>query len=423
MLFLFLDRTDCKFVLPYIIPQHHTMTNLSNAEQSLKSEPSSKKFQSGNVILIAASHMLHDIYSSFLASLRPLLIEKFGITLALASIWDLIMRVPWFLNPLIGIIAERTAPRYFIILTPAITAIAMSLLGVAPSFTIICILLFTMGISSAVFHVPAPTMVKRLSGNHTGRGMSYFMFGGELARTAGPLIITASVSYWGLEGTWKLIPFGLVASFILFLKLRKIKISDDFKKKKASNGDILPTLKLYLPFFAVLIGFTLFRAIMKSGLTAFLPTFFYSEKGESLWFANSALAVFQLAGAVGTVLAGSISDKIGRRTTLVTISLISPVMMFLFINTDGWLSLIFLVLMGFFVFAPGPVLIALVQDRAKQLPVFMNSIYMTVNFISAALAVFFAGVMGDWLGLEKTYLISSILALGAIPFALLLKKK
>lgn len=396
---------------------------MTNSEHTLHKAQATKKFQSGNVILIAASHMLHDIYSSFLASLRPLLIEKFGITLALASIWDLIMRIPWFLNPIIGLIAERTAPRYFIIVTPAITAIAMSLLGIAPSFTVICILLFTMGISSAVFHVPAPTMVKRLSGERTGRGMSYFMFGGELARTAGPLIITASVSLWGLEGTWKLIPFGLIASFILFLKLKNVKISGEFKKKQPGKSTALPTLKKYLPFFLVLIGYTLFRAIMKSGLTAFLPTFFYSEKGESLWFANSALAVFQLAGAVGTILAGSISDKIGRRTTLVIISVISPIMMFLFINTDGWIAFTFLILMGFFVFAPGPVLIALVQDQSKELPVFMNSIYMTVNFISAALAVFFAGMMGDWLGLEKTYLISSILALGAIPFALFLKKK
>jgi len=389
----------------------------------MEEKQSSKTFQTGNVILVAASHMLHDIYSSFLAPLRPLLIEKFGITLALASIWDLIMRIPWFLNPVIGIIAERTAARYFIILTPAITAIAMSLLGLAPSFTIISILLFTMGISSAMFHVPAPTMVKRLSGKFTGRGMSYYMFGGELARTAGPLIITASVSYWGLEGTWRLIPFGLVASFILFLKLKNIKISDEIKEEKSKNSTVLPSLKKYLPFFGILIGITLFRAIMKSGLTAFLPTFYYSEKGTSLWFANTALAVFQLAGALGTILAGGISDKIGRRTTLLIISVTSPIMMFLFINSGGWLSFVFLVLLGFFVFAPGPVLIALVQDRSKDFPVFMNSIYMTINYVTAALAVFAAGLMGNWLSLEKTYLISSILSLGAIPFVLWLKKE
>ncbi len=386
-------------------------------------ESNTKKFQTGNVTLVAVSHMLHDIYSSFLAPLRPLLIEKFGLSLALASLWDLIMRVPWLLNPFIGVLAERTVPRYFIIITPAITATVMSLLGVAPSFTIICILLFTMGISSAFYHVPAPTMVKRLSGEKTGRGMSFYMFGGEMARTLGPLIITASVSYWGLEGTWRLIPFGLLASFILFLKLKNVKISDEIVRKQKEKGAEFKALKKYMPFFLILIGFTLFRAIMKSGLTAFLPTYFYSEKGESLWFANSALAVFQLAGAVGTIVSGTLSDKFGRITTLIVISILSPLMMFLFINSSGILSFVFLVLLGFFVFAPGPVLIALVQDHSTEYPVFMNSIYMTISFVTSASAVFFAGALGDWLGLEKTYLISSVLALGGIPFALWLRKK
>jgi len=389
----------------------------------MKKTEQNGKFETSNIILVSLTHMLHDIYSSFLAPLRPLLIEKFGIGLALASVWDIIMRIPWFLNPIIGIIAERTAARYFVIVTPAITAISMSLLGVAPSFTIVSILLFVMGISGAFFHVPSPVMIKRLSGKYTGRGMSFFMFGGEMARTLGPLIITAAVSVWGLEGTWKLIPFGLVASFVLFLKLRKIKISSEFQKRAGERPAYLSTLRNYLPFFLILIGITLFRAIMKSGLTAFLPTYFYNEKGETLWFANSALAVFQLAGAVGTILAGSISDRLGRKTTLLIISILSPILMFLFINSTGYTSFVFLLLLGLFVFAPGPVLMALVQDVSKKLPVFMNSIYMTISFVTSAMSVFFAGMLGDWIGLEKTYLISSFLALGAIPFVLLLKKR
>ena len=39
-----------------------------------------------------------------------------------------------------------------------------------------------------------------------GKGMSYYMVGGELARTAGPMIILGVISWWGLEGTWRLIP-------------------------------------------------------------------------------------------------------------------------------------------------------------------------------------------------------------------------
>lgn len=379
-------------------------------------------FRSSGVLLVSATHLLHDIYSSFLAPLRPLLIEKFGVTLALASLWDLFQRIPWFFNPIIGIIAEKTAARYFVILTPAVTAVSMSLLGIAPSFTIVSILLFVMGISSAMFHVPSPVMIKKLSGKYTGRGMSIFMFGGEMARTLGPLVITGAVSWWGLEGTWKLIPFGLVASFVLFLRLRKINISSDLHKTDKSP-EYWNTIKKYMPFFFILVGITLFRSIMKSGLTAFLPTYFYIEKGESLWFSNTTLAVFQLAGAVGTIFSGTVSDRIGRKTTLLIISLLTPVLMAFFVMSSGLWSFVFLVILGFFVFAPGPVLMALVQDVSKDLPVFMNSIYMTISFVSSAIAVVFAGLIGDWLGLEKTYLISSFLALGAVPFVLMLKKR
>jgi len=385
-------------------------------------EKSSHKFQTANVSLLSATHMLHDIYSSFLGPIRPLLMEKFGISLGVASLWDLFQRIPWGLNPFIGMLAERIAARYFVIITPAVTAVSMSLLGVAPSFTIVSILLFVMGISSALFHVPAPTMIKKVSGKYTGRGMSFFMFGGEMARTLGPLVITGAVSLWGLEGTWKLIPFGLVASFILFLKLRNIKISSDLVQT-GKRPDYWGTIKKMLPFFLILLGITFFRAIMKSGLTAFLPTYFYTDKGETLWFANSALAVFQLAGALGTILSGTISDKIGRKTSLLIISIVTPFLMALFIHSTGLWSFLFLVLLGFFIFAPSPVLMALVQDRSKELPVFMNSLYMTISFVTSALSVVFAGLMGDWLGLEQTYLISAVIAIGAVPCVLLLKSK
>ena len=381
-----------------------------------------KEFQTGNVVLIALTHHLHDIYSSFLAPLRPLLIEKFGITLAMASLWDLFQRIPWLLNPLYGMLAERTAARYFVIVTPAVTAVSMSLLGVAPNFTVVAILLFVMGISSSMFHVPTPVMTKKVSGDYTGRGMSFYMFGGEMARTIGPLVITGAVSLWGLEGTWKLIPFGLLASFLLYLRLRNIHISENIHEKPKTR-DFGRTLKRMLPFFGVLIGITFFRAIMKSGLTAFLPTYYFSEKGETLWFANSALAAFQLAGALGTILSGTISDRIGRKTSLMIIALTTPGLMFLFITSSGYLSFLFLMLLGFFIFAPGPVLLALVQDREKEKPVFANSIYMTISFVTASLSIFFAGVLGDWIGLESTYKLSAFIALGAIPFVMMLKTK
>lgn len=89
------------------------------------------KFRVWRVIDISIAHFVHDVYSSFLAPILPLLIDKLGLSYFLASTLPLFGRIPSALNFLIGLIAEKTAIRYFIIVTPAITTISMSLIGLS----------------------------------------------------------------------------------------------------------------------------------------------------------------------------------------------------------------------------------------------------------------------------------------------------
>lgn len=379
-----------------------------------------KKFQTGNVILISIAHLLHDIYSSFLAPILPLLIEKLGLTYSMVGALTVIQRVPFLINPFIGLIADKMQMRYLIIITPAITAIGASLFGLAPNFLVLAILLFIIGLSAALFHVPSPVMVKKVSGNRIGRGMSFFMLGGEIARTVGPLIVLGAISIWGLEGTYKLIPFGIAASVVLYFKLRKIKISEEMKAEANTPG-IIKTVKKLVPFFIVLSGIIIFRALMKSALQTFLPTYL-TVKGESLWAAGIALAILQFAGAVGTFFSGTISDIIGRRTTLIIISIASPVLMYLFTISNSFWTIPLIILMGLFLFASGPVLMALVQDRGHDRPAFINGIYFMISFLATSFTVLFVGILSDRIGLEQTFRISSMIALAAIPFALMVRR-
>lgn len=395
---------------------------LNLQKQNLVMGKRKDRFQTANVTSISVAHLLHDIYSSFLAPLRPLLIEKFQMTLLLSSLLDIFQRAPNLLNPFVGLIADRGPARYFIIVTPAVTAITMSLLGLAPTYGMLAILLLVMGISGALFHVPSPVMIQKISGDRTGKGMSFYMLGGELARTTGPLVITGAVSLWGLEGTWRLIPFGLVASLVLYFRIRRIRISDEFTTKK-TDGGIRKMLRKYRTFFLILLGIIFFRAIVKSALTGFLPTYFFTEKSQTLWFSNISLAVLQIAGAGGTLLSGSISDRFGRKPTLMIASLAIPVAMWLFILAQGIYTMPLLLLLGFFVFAPGPVILAMVQDLRTQRPAFFNGIYMTINFASSSIAIVLAGWLGDMLSLQTTYMIVGTTSLLAIPFILMLPVK
>lgn len=376
-----------------------------------------KKFQWGNVVTISFAHMLHDIYSSFLAPILPLLISKLQMGYTLAGLLSFIQRIPSLLNPLVGLLADKLSLRYFIIIAPSVTSVSMSLLGSAPHYLMLLILCLIMGISATIFHVPAPVMIKRVSGERTGMGMSFYMVGGELARTLGPIIILWAVSVWGLEGTWRLIPFGLGTSLVLFFRIRKVRIADEFANKEKRRG-IRSTFNHLLPLFLLISGFTLSRALMKSALTTFLPTYLTLNRGDSLWVAGISLAILQFAGAAGTLCCGSLSDKIGRKTTLVIIASISPMLMGLFLLFKGFFTFPLLVLMGFFLFAPNPVVLALVQETGSDRPAFVNSIYMTINFLMGATTNLLIGILGDIIGLDTTYILAAGLAVLAIPCAM-----
>lgn len=376
-----------------------------------------KEFQTGNVITISFAHFVHDVYSSFLAPLLPLLIEKFGISLSFASFLTIIQRLPSLFNPLVGYAADKLPIRYLLIVAPAITVTCMSLIGAAPYLIVLIILLLTSGIGVSLFHVPSPVMIKRVSGNRIGKGMSFYMLGGEIARSVGPLYILGAISLWGLEGTYRLLPFGLIASALLFFRFRKIPISDAFKNKQKETGAI-EAVKKHLTFFISLGGIFFFTSLVKGSLTTFLPTFM-TDKGETLWYGGISLVVVQFAGAVGTLFSGSISDRIGRRSTLLIMGFSTPVLMMLFVFiSDTIMAFPVLILIGFIMFAATPVLLAEVNSIDTEHPALINGVFMTINFLVSAFSLLFIGSLGDLLGLETSYMITAVAGLLAIPFIL-----
>jgi FSR family fosmidomycin resistance protein-like MFS transporter len=376
-----------------------------------------KKFDTPNVILISIAHLINDTYSAFLAPILPLLIGKLGMSLFQAGILDTALKIPALFNPFIGVLADKIYVRYFIILAPLATTLAMSLIGLAPNYIFLVVLVFVAGVASAFFHVPSPVMIKSFSYGQVGKGMSYYMLGGEFARTLGPLVILGAVSLWGLEGSYKLIPFGFLASAIMYFRLRKIKIVREHRVK--DNIGKKETLMQLIPFFIALTGFLFFRAAMKSALTIYLPTYL-TNKGYSLWVAGISLSVLQLSGAGGTFLAGTLSDKLGRERILLIVAIANPVFMWLLVNLKGVLIIPVLIISGFFMFASGPVLLALVHDIDTRHSSLVNGVYMTLSFIAVSLMTLIVGIAADKIGMDKTYKLTAFVSTGAIPFVFLM---
>jgi len=378
-------------------------------------------FEKGKVLTMSAIHFVHDCYTAFLAPALPLLIEKLGMSYGMTGLLAVIQRIPSLLNPLIGIIAERPVMRYMVIFSPALTAVFMSLIGLAPGYTFLAILIFFSGISSMLWHIPTPVIVKQLSGSRVGKGMSYYMGGGELARTAGPMVILGVISWWGLEGMWRMMPLGLVASAVLWFQFRKANFKPPTSARKHQEGSYWKIFLRFSAAFALTGGFTFFQAGMKASLTYFLPTFLTST-GNSLHYSELALTVIQLAGAIGALFAGTISDKIGRFRTLLIISIATPLLTLLFLNLEGFWIFPVLLPLGFFLFAPTSVMLATVQELDTEKKAFVNSIYMTLNFFVSVMVYPLVGASIDRVGFLPTFRFIAFLGFGAILVVLLTRK-
>jgi len=378
--------------------------------------PAADAFQTDQVIPVIAAHLTHDIYTSSVAPLLPVLIEKMTLSLTQAGLLTTFMQLPGIFNPFIGYIADKVSFRYFVILAPAVTGTIISSIGFAPNYASLAILLFCAGISTAAFHAPAPAFIGKVSGRRLGLGMSLFMAAGELAYAIGPLLAVWAVTTWTLEGFWRLAVLGWLASLILYLRLRNFSTPIE---KPGNLRSILPALPgLYLPIAL----FSLIRYPLLESLTTYLPTLM-NMRGASLWVAGASLSVLMVSGVAGVLLIGPVSDRWGRKTVLIVVTLATTGLALLFLKASGWWTVAILIGLGFFSMSTNPVLMAIVQERFPNNRAMANGIYMMVSFVLRPLGTVAVGLMGDSIGLEKAMFWGALLSLGAIPAILVMQEK
>lgn len=394
------------------------MTKTPAKNLSQPNHGKSRNFQTGPVLTISAIHFIHDIYSSFLAPLLPLLIEKLSLSLTRAALLSTIMQIPALLNPYLGAIADRRTGRWFIILTPATTAMPMSMIGLAPGFGVLAILLFVAGISAATFHVPTPVMISSLSGSQVGKGMSFFMTGGELARTVGPLAAIGAVSLFGLEGFFPVMLVGIIASIILYFKLK----GQSFNLANKKNPTIIKTWQKMRHILFPLTVILIFRSFMHSAIVTFLPTFIQIET-KNLWLSGVALTIYEASGVIGTLASGPMSDHFGRRQIILISIIVTPFCFLSFCWIQCPIRFVMLAFTGIFLLSTTPVMLALVQDHAKNSPSAANGLFIMISFIARSAIVLLVGMLGDMIGLKSTYVVSAFLGLLAIPFVMMLPDK
>ncbi|MCJ7725959.1 MAG: MFS transporter, partial [Acidimicrobiia bacterium] len=229
------------------------------SDAPLPPEPEGGAFDAGGVATIAGGHAVHDSFTAFLPRLLPRFIENLSLSNTAAGALSAFLGLPGLLQWAVGHLADRTTLRWVVVMAPAVTSILMASLGWAPTYAVLAVMLFFAGISVAAFHATAPVAAGRMSGNQLGKGMGFWMVGGELGRTVGPLVATAGLTFLSLKQMAFLSVAGIATSVILHFRLRGVSL------RTHRGGDRIPwriAVGGMRRLMTILAGMMLLRSLM-----------------------------------------------------------------------------------------------------------------------------------------------------------------
>ncbi len=390
------------------------------ARQASEQAGNGQRFPLGSVFTITVGHAANDLYVSFLPPLLPLFIVSLGLSHTRAGLLSLLRQTPSLLQPAIGHLADRFDLRRVVVLAPTVTALMTSLLGLAPSYTALALLLVLAGVSSVAFHAITPAIAGELSGTgNMGRGMGLWIFGGELGFTLGPLLIVSVVDRFGLQATPWLVFIGVLGSLVLRSQLGSIPYHTAQTEQSLPWHQALSQVRQVL---VPLLGLAGARSLAMSALSSYLPTYL-SETGTSFWLAGASLTVYQAAASIGVLVGGSLSDRLGRRIVMLASMLFTPLLLFAFLNLQGGAQYLTLFAVGFVIVAYDPAAMAIIQERAVQNRALASSAYLSLSFLIRSLAVVVVGALSDWVGLRWAYFIGASIFLAGTPLLWLLPRE
>ncbi len=396
----------------------HSPSQAGREAATVTQAADSQDFQMGPVIGISFAHGTNDTYTSFLAPLLPALIEKLALSNSQAGLLAFLQSSPSLLQPIIGHLSDRADLRYLVIFAPAVVATIMSSLGMAPRYGVVALLVMVAGLSSASLHAVAPAIAGRLAGRRLGRAMSFWMVGGTLGFTVGPIVVSGTVSLLGLEGTRWLMVGGWLASGVLFVYLRPVSVPNPATE---ARGSLRVGVLALRPLLAPVGGITVMRALMVAATFIFLPTYLTGQ-GASLWLAGLSVSITAGAGVIGALLGGSLSERWSRRAVLSTFLVMPPLLLLALLAAKGWVLLAVLVALGITMAPTQVVLMAVVQEHSPDHRALASGLYLSVAFISESVGALALGALGDLVGLPLAYASSAVVILLSLPLVLLLPK-
>jgi len=385
------------------------VTSLERSDPTPISQGSTRRI----VIAVGIAHFINDAYSSFLSPLLPRLMENLGMSIAvaasLAMTWSLAASL---VQPAAGYLADRYGRKIFVIGGPLVSAVFLSLIGLARSVEVLALILIVGGVGSAAFHPPGAAMSGgSAEGKGSGARMSAFAFGGLFGFAVGPLAVVGLVAVVGLTGMWvAMIPAIAVCALLFFL------LPGDRPHPNAEPPPPLEVLRALRGPLGIVFVISALSGFIQRLFTTLSPIISFQD-GVSEATGAVALSVYMAGQAVGTIVGGLLTDRMDRSYLLAGLTALAlPAHLFAFwLPAGSPLMLVFAAVAGGLNLALMPPVIVLAQEIMPASKGVGSAVVMGLAWAAGSIAVIGFGFLGDAIGPRPAAIISlPLLIIGVV---------
>ncbi len=374
------------------------------------------------LISLSFCHLLNDLIQSLIPALYPLFKQEFNLNFAQIGIITLAFQMTAsLLQPSIGYYTDKRPQPYSLAIGMCSTLIGLLLLSVAHNYQAILFAAALVGTGSAIFHPEASRVARMASGGRYGTAQALFQVGGNVGQAVGPLLAAFIVLPRG-QGA---IAWISLAALVAMGILTRIGMWYSARSRPGHATARATTQKHHLSrarvlFLVSVLMFLLFsKNVYSSSLTSFFTFYLIERFHLPVQAAQIQLFIYMASIAVGTLVGGALTDRIGRRP-MIWISILGalPFTLALPYANLFWTGVLTIVI-GMLMASAFPAILVFAHELIPGRVGLVSGMFFGFSFGLGGLGAAVLGHIADSQGIAFIYQLCSYLpALGLIAWFL-----
>jgi MFS family permease len=287
------------------------------------------------------------------------------------------------------------------------------LMGFTHSYLMLLGCVALVGFGNSLWHPTAiPTLARRFP-ERKGLVLSLHGMGGNVGDAFAPMVVGALLAAfsWRQVVMMNVVP-GIVIALLLFVFLGTLRLGGG-KHAVAAEGKT-QSLREYFAGVPALFrnrGLILlsmssaFRSMTQNALLTFLPVFLAYELGYSPIWVGACMFALQAAGFAASPVAGYLSDRLGRKSVMMTsMGMTAVVLVFMALAGKSPAFVFFVAVLGFFLYAIRPVMQAwLLETTPKNMGGTSIGVLFGAQALGSSISPLLGGIIADQYGLTATF--------------------